>query len=40
MRIEKDRPYILKIQLNDDSDEPITTGTYYIKIKKNSDDKY
>lgn len=40
MRIEKSQPYILKIQLNDDSDEPITTGIYYIKVKRNSDDKY
>ena len=40
MRVEKDKQHILKIQLNDDSDDPITTGTYYVKFKRNFDDLY
>lgn len=40
MRVEKDKPHILKVQLNNDSDDPITSGIYYVKFKRNSDDLY
>lgn len=40
MYIERSQAFILKVQINDDDELPVVSGLFYIKFKRNADDKY